>query len=105
MGHMNVMWYVGKFDEASWNFLAHLHRRELLAGDIIEVRCRLIEMREKSVLFTSEMRNAETDAVAAECAFTGVHIDRRLRKACAFQLDIRARIEAVAGGESLSDAA
>jgi acyl-CoA thioester hydrolase len=21
MGHMNVMWYVGKFDKATWNFL------------------------------------------------------------------------------------
>jgi acyl-CoA thioester hydrolase len=24
IGHMNVMWYVGKFDEANWNFLATL---------------------------------------------------------------------------------
>lgn len=24
IGHMNVMWYVGKFDEANWNFLLHL---------------------------------------------------------------------------------
>ena len=24
MGHMNVMWYVGKFDEATWNLFAHL---------------------------------------------------------------------------------
>jgi hypothetical protein len=22
VGHMNIMWYVGKFDEANWNFLA-----------------------------------------------------------------------------------
>jgi acyl-CoA thioester hydrolase len=22
MGHMNVMWYVGKFDEATWQLLA-----------------------------------------------------------------------------------
>ena len=22
MGHMNVMWYVGKFDEATWQFFA-----------------------------------------------------------------------------------
>src|SRR6185295_20168046 len=22
MGHMNVMWYVGKFDEANWNLFA-----------------------------------------------------------------------------------
>jgi len=24
MNHMNVMWYVGKFDEATWNFFALL---------------------------------------------------------------------------------
>jgi acyl-CoA thioester hydrolase len=24
MGHMNVMWYVGKFDEATWNLFASL---------------------------------------------------------------------------------
>jgi hypothetical protein len=24
LGHMNVMWYVGKFDEASWQLLATL---------------------------------------------------------------------------------
>ena len=24
MGHMNVMWYVGKFDEGTWNFFASL---------------------------------------------------------------------------------
>jgi len=22
VGHMNIMWYVGKFDEANWNFFA-----------------------------------------------------------------------------------
>jgi acyl-CoA thioester hydrolase len=24
MGHMNVMWYTGKFDEATWTFFAFL---------------------------------------------------------------------------------
>lgn len=24
IGHMNVMWYVGKFDEATWTFFHHL---------------------------------------------------------------------------------
>jgi len=57
MGHMNVMWYVGKFDEATWNLFALLgvtttflkenrrgmaavqqnitYRRELHAGDTV----------------------------------------------------------------------
>ena len=59
VGHMNIMWYVGKFDEANWNFFARLGltptylresgrgmaavqqniscKRELLAGDIVEI--------------------------------------------------------------------
>mgnify|MGYP003349148441 CR=1 FL=1 len=24
IGHMNVMWYVGKFDEATWNLLGEI---------------------------------------------------------------------------------
>ena len=60
MGHMNIMWYVNKFDEANWNTFAKIginpsylrvgkfgmagvqqnitYRRELIPGDIIEVR-------------------------------------------------------------------
>ena len=30
MGHMNVMWYVGKFDEATWNLFAHVRRHRQL---------------------------------------------------------------------------
>src|SRR5262245_47104193 len=57
VGHMNIMWYVGKFDEANWNFLARLgltpnyvrgsgrglaavqqnisYKREMVAGDLV----------------------------------------------------------------------
>jgi len=24
VGHMNIMWYVGKFDEANWNHMARV---------------------------------------------------------------------------------
>ena len=81
VGHMNIMWYVGKFDEANWNLFARLgltpgylrcsgrgmaavqqniaYRRELLAGDIVEVRSTLIEIGEKSIRFVHEMRNGK----------------------------------------------
>ncbi|MBV8165606.1 MAG: acyl-CoA thioesterase [Alphaproteobacteria bacterium] len=106
IGHMNVMWYVGKFDEASWNLLAEIgitpsymrdkergmaavqqnitYKKELLAGDIVEVRSRLAEMRDKVLRLVHEMRNAETGELAAVCEITAVHIDRQARKACAF---------------------
>ena len=102
VGHMNIMWYVGKFDEANWNLFARLgltpsylresgrgmaavqqtitYKRELLAGDIVEVRSRLLEIRDKSIRFLHEMRNAETGEIAAACEFVGVHMDRQARK-------------------------
>jgi acyl-CoA thioester hydrolase len=76
MGHMNVMWYVGKFDEATWQLMTtiglspirlrndgigvvaveqHLeYKRELLAGDLITIHSSLQEVREKSLRFIHE---------------------------------------------------
>ena len=117
VGHMNIMWYVGKFDEANWNLFATLgltpsylrrenrgmaavqqnitYKREMLPGDIVEVRSRVLELGEKSVRFVHEMRNAETDEVAALCELTGVYMDRLARKAVAFPSDVREKIAAV----------
>src|SRR6201996_6145712 len=111
VGHMNVMWYVGKFDEANWNFLSRFgltpsylresgcgmaavqqnisYKRELLAGDLVEIRSSLLEIRDKSIRFLHEMRNAETGEIAASCEITGVHMDRALRKSTPFSPDIR----------------
>ena len=111
VGHMNVMWYVGKFDEATWNLFARIgltpsylresgrgmaavqqnisYRRELLAGEIVEVRSILLEVRDKVIRFVHEMRNAETGEIAATCELTGVHMDRRARKSVAFADSIR----------------
>lgn len=122
VGHLNVMWYVGKFDEATWNFLAGIgvtpslmrsrnrgmaavqqniaYRRELLPGDVIEIRSRLLEIREKVIRFTHEMRNGETGEVAATCEITAVHMDRAARKSCPFPPEVIAIAEAAlaAGG-------
>ena len=65
------------------------YKRELLAGDIVEVRSRLLEIREKSIRFLHEMRNAETGEIAATCEFTGVHLDRKARKSVPFAPAIR----------------
>ena len=111
IGHMNVMWYVGKFDEASWNMFARLgltpsylresgrgmaavqqnisYQRELLAGDLVEVKSRLVEFRDKSIRILHEMRNAETGEIAATCEIAAVHIDRAARKAAPFAPAIR----------------
>lgn len=113
MGHMNVMWYVGKFDEGTWNLFASigltpaflrdsqrgmaaveqriLYRRELHAGDTVVVRTGILELRDKVVKFVHEMRNTETDEIAALCVLTGVHIDTQKRKSCAFPAEVLAR--------------
>jgi acyl-CoA thioester hydrolase len=115
VGHMNNMWYAGKFDEASWNLLLQLgitpsylrdshcgmaalsqeteFKRELFAGDVVEVRSRVIEIREKIIRFVHTMYNAESGEITATCALTGIHLDRRNRKSCPFPASIRARAE------------
>jgi acyl-CoA thioester hydrolase len=65
------------------------YERELLAGDIVEIRSSLVEIRDKSIRFLHEMRNAETGEIAATCEITGVHMDRALRKSTVFSPDIR----------------
>jgi acyl-CoA thioester hydrolase len=111
IGHMNVMWYVGKFDEANWNLIARIgltptylrqsgcgmaalqqnisYKRELHAGDIVEITSRVLEVRDKTVRFLHEMRNAETGEIAATCEITGVHMDRQARKSAPFPEAIR----------------
>ncbi|MBF0167665.1 MAG: acyl-CoA thioesterase [Alphaproteobacteria bacterium] len=106
VGHMNVMWYVGKFDEATWNFFASLgltpdyfrehhcgmaavqqnitYKRELMPGDVVEIRTRLIEMRSRVIRFEHVMTLGEEGDVAAVCDLTGVHLDRQARKSIPF---------------------
>lgn len=113
MGHMNVMWYVGKFDEATWHLLAMLgltpaflrkhnrgaaaveqniaYKRELHAGDIITIRSGILEMKEKVIRFFHEMKNEETDEISAVTILTGVYMDAQARKSCQFPEDVLAR--------------
>ena len=106
VGHMNVMWYVGKFDEATWQFFNMLgltptflrstrrgmaavdqhisYLQELHAGDIVSVRTSLLEIKEKSVRFVHEMSHDESRAVVARTTLKAVHMDTDARKSCAF---------------------
>jgi len=114
MGHMNVMWYVGKVDEATWQLLAALgatpsrlrkegfglvaveqhiqYKRELRSGDLLTIRSSLLEGKEKSVRFSHEMTNDETGDVAAIMVVVGVCIDSIARKARPLPPDIFERI-------------
>jgi acyl-CoA thioester hydrolase len=69
------------------------YKRELLAGDIVEVKTVLLEIRDKSIRFLHEMRNAETGEIAATCEITAVHLDRQARKSAPFTAAIRKSAE------------
>jgi len=117
MGHMNVMWYVGKFDEATWQLFAAIglaptrlrnegigmvaveqhieYKRELLAGDVLTIRSSVQEVREKVLLLLHEMFNQETQELAARTILTGVCIDLTTRKARALPADVGERIASI----------
>jgi len=117
MGHMNVMWYVGKFDEGTRHFFHALgltpqflrannrgmaaveqtiqYKRELLAGDIVAIHSVLNEIKDKVIRFTHEMRKADTEEIAAVTTLTAVHLDKTARRACAFPAEVRAKADAL----------
>lgn len=101
MGHMNVMWYVGKFDEATWNFFAGLgitseymresergmaavrqeleYLSEVRSGDVVSVSSALLEARPKVLRFRHEMHRPNGQ-LSATTILTAVHIDTVARK-------------------------
>ena len=113
MGHMNVMWFVGKFDEATWQLFALLglsrsrlskdgagmagleqhieYKRELRAGDLVTIRSAVLEVKEKVIRFKHEMTNDETGELAASTSLVVVHFDLTARKAKPLPLDVRER--------------
>ena len=113
MGHMNVMWYVGKFDEATWNLGAMMgmtaqylreakrgmaavdqriaYRREALVGDVIVVRSAVLELKPKSIRFVHEMFRGDGCDHLSTMLVTGVHIDIVARKSTEFEAHILAK--------------
>ena len=117
MGHMNVMWYVGKFDEATWNLSAMMgmttqymkannrgwaaldqriaYKREALPGDAITIRSALLEIKPKIVRFVHEMQRTNNGDHLATMLVTAVHLDTAARKSIAFEPQILAATQAL----------
>ena len=115
MGHMNVTWYTGKFDEATWNLFAACgmtsqyvrekrrgmagvqqnitYKRELYAGDVVTVRTKVLELRERVVRWLHEM--VHEGEVVCVSDLTAVHLDLDTRKAVAFDAEVAQRIRAM----------
>jgi acyl-CoA thioester hydrolase len=103
VGHMNVMWYVGKFDEATWFFFNRIgltrellarenhgmaaveqriaYEREVHAGDALAVDTTLLEVRTRVLRFAHRMLVAGTGDVAATLMQTTVYLDLASRRA------------------------
>jgi acyl-CoA thioester hydrolase len=121
MGHFNVMYYVGKFDEATWHPIAAIgitptymreekrgmagvqqnitYKRELFAGAIVEIWSRFVSIGERKMVWVHEMRDAENGEACAICELTAVHLDREKRRAAPLPPEIRARAEALIAGD------
>lgn len=113
MGHMNVMWYVGKFDEATWHLLAEIgltpsrlraeqrvmaavsqnveYKSELVAGDIVSIRSTVLHIGNSSVRLRHEMYNQERGVLAAVTELVGVQIDAVTRQPQRLPDEVRAR--------------
>src|SRR5690348_6691658 len=94
MGHMNVMWYVNKFDEATWHLLAAIgvtrefmdrnqrgmagveqqitYKKELYAGDVVSIYSRVLEIRDKVIRAEHTMKEEVSGEVAAVMVLTAV---------------------------------
>ena len=124
VGHLNVQFYVRRFDEASWHFLARLgvtpaylreqqrgvvareqhitYDAEILAGSLIVIRSRLIEVREKVLRYSHTMydlRDGTMEERAALMELVVIHIDTARRKSCPWPDDIVTRARRELGAE------
>jgi acyl-CoA thioester hydrolase len=121
IGHMNIASYGAKFDEATWVLFCELgltpsylrgehgmaavqqtitYRKELFAGDVIEIRSLVLEVADRRLRFRHEMRNIETGDVAATSEINGVHLDKKAHKACDFPPAVRAAAEKMMAGNT-----
>ncbi len=116
MDHMNVQYYVEKFDEGVWHLFNSIgltpgymrgenrgmaavemnirYVQELRAGDLIVVRSGITKVSEKSLHLVQEMHNGETGDLAAVETAVAVHLDRVARRATPIPAEIAARAQA-----------
>ena len=117
MGHMNVQWHTAKFDSGTWHLFSAAgissdyirksnkgmaaveqttkYKAEALAGDLIVIKSKILEVTDKSIRFVHIMSNSETGAELASSELVGVHFDRKKRKARVIPEEIKKRCAAL----------
>jgi acyl-CoA thioester hydrolase len=116
-GHMNVRFYVGKFDEGTWQFMAQIgasreeltrrkcgpmavsqniaYKRELVPGDTVVVHSSVVALGKSSCRFRHVMTDIASGEVVAEMELVGVFVDLASRKATPVWPELRAKAEAL----------
>lgn len=111
MDHMNVQWYTAKFDEATWHLFSEVgitsnyirknnkgmaaleqitkYKSEVMSGDLLVIKSKIVEVKDKTVRFVHYMYNSETGIEVATSELLGVHLDKKERKACPLPEDIK----------------
>ncbi|MCP4877297.1 MAG: acyl-CoA thioesterase [Gammaproteobacteria bacterium] len=111
MGHMNVQWYTSKFDEGTWHLFSAVginseymrkndkgmaaleqttkYLAEVVAGDLLVVKSKILETRDKTIKFCHVMYNAESGSEVATTELVAVHLDRNERRACPLPENIK----------------
>jgi len=117
MGHANLRAYGEFFEQALWHVFHRIgitpsvlrgdairmagvqqsihYLKELLPGDLVLVKSRLIEMRERSLKMRHEMQHVESGELCATCELTAVCIDAQTRKPRSFPSEVAARAKEI----------
>jgi len=117
MGHANLRAYGEFFEQALWHVFHRIgitpsmlrgeairmagvqqsinYRKELLPGDLVLVKSRLLEFRDRSLKMRHEMQHVETGEVCATCELTAVCIDAKTRKPRQFPPEISSKAKEI----------
>jgi acyl-CoA thioester hydrolase len=117
MGHANLRAYGEFFEQAVWQVFHRIgmtpsvlrgdavrmagvqqnitYKKELLPGDVVMVRSRLLELAEKKLRMQHEMVHLESDEICAVSEITAVCIDPGTRRPRAFPPEVAAKAKEI----------
>jgi len=115
MGHMNVQFYVSKFDSATWQLFGAVgltrewlnansrgmaaveqtinYSAELMPGDLVVVQSTVIAITARTLRFRHVMMNCVSNEEAASTELVAVHMDLVDRSSHPFPDSIREQVE------------
>ena len=73
--------------------MRRLYKSEVTAGELLVIKSKIIEVKDKTLRFLHVMFNAETEKEIATSELLGIHLDRTTRKSCIFPKKIKVECE------------